>query len=91
VGATDYQLFDRCQWDVTRLEDEFKKLAARVTALERGETLPAEQEFVPVPAPAPVVQPEQPATVSDTPDAAGAPEINVAAGQGMSAGPLRKN
>ena len=46
---TDFQAFDRCQAAIAALQEEVKRLQARVTALESGTALPADQQVEVVP------------------------------------------
>jgi hypothetical protein len=48
---TEFQLYDRVQFDIGRLEDLLKALTLRVAALEAGTPLPPDQTIVPVPLP----------------------------------------
>jgi len=46
---TDYERYDRVQFEVHELSDKYERLLARVTALENGAPLPADQETNQVP------------------------------------------
>jgi hypothetical protein len=46
---TDFQAFDRCQAAIAALQEEMKRMQARVTALESGAPLPADQPVEVVP------------------------------------------